>query len=96
MTLRDRQAREYAAEWDDAVQTDDQWAAGIADFLRRAGRPNAAACVISWHDQAARLHIERRRHNDAMQEVLNKLYALRGGPPMTFDRGGLPPTESSD
>lgn len=81
MTNRDHQAREYAAE--------------IADFLRRAGRPNAGACVISWQDQAARLHVERRRHNDAMAELLEKYYALRDKP-RPFDREGKPPSESSD
>lgn len=96
MTLRDRQASECAAEWDDAPTTDAQRATNIADKLKRCGWPRAAAYVLSWQDQAARLHAERLRHNDAMQEVLNKLYALRGGPPMTFDRGGLPPAESSD
>lgn len=96
MTKAQQQAREYAAEADATDLTDEQRAVWIADFMRKRGFSRAAACVLSWQDQAARLHVERRRHNDAMQEVLNKLYALRDGPPRTFDRGGLPPSESSD
>ena len=96
MTKRDAQAREYAAEDDLSPLTDEQKACHIARYMRKNGWHRAAACVISWQSDAAKLHQERRRHNDAMQEVLNKLYALRDGPPRTFDRGGLPPAESSD
>lgn len=97
MTKRDAQAREYAAEADAApVLTDAGRAARIAEFLREHGRPNAAACVISWQDQAERLHLERRRHNDAMAELLEKYYTLRDGPPRHYETEGKPPAESSD
>jgi hypothetical protein len=97
MTKRDTQAREYAAEADAAPDlTDAGRAARIAEFLREHGGANAAACVISWQDQAARLHVERRRTNDAMAELLEKYYALRDGPPRHYDREGKPPAESSD
>lgn len=97
MTKRDAQASEYAAEADSApVLTDAGRAGRIAEFLREHGRHNAAACVISWQDAAAKLTAERRRHNDAMNELLEKYYTLRDGPPRPYDREGKPPAESSD
>lgn len=96
MTKAEQQAREYAADADDAPITDVQRAAIIADKLRKIGCPRGAAYVISWQEDAAKLHVERRRHNDAMQELLEKYYALRDGPPRAFDREGKPPAESSD
>lgn len=96
MTKRDHQAREYAAEADGAPDlTEAGRAARIAEFLREHGHDRAAACVISWQDQAARLHAAMRRHNDAMAELLEKYYALRDKP-REFDREGKPPAESSD
>lgn len=96
MTKRDHQAREYAAEADAARVTDVQRAAAIAEKLRKIGCPRGAAYVISWQEAAAKLTAERRRHNDAMQQLLEKYYALRDGPPRHYDREGKPPAESSD
>jgi len=96
VTKADRQAREYAAEADDAPITDVQRAAIIAEKLERIGCPRGAACVIAWQESAAKLVAERRRHNDAMNELLERYYTLRDGPPRPFDREGKPPAESSD
>jgi len=96
MTKRDAQAREYAAEADDAPITDVQRAAIIAEKLQRIGCPRGAAYVIAWQDAAAKLTAERRRHNDAMAELLERYYTLRDGPPRHYDREGKPPAESSD
>lgn len=96
MTKRDTQAREYAKEALADSETEAQLAARIADFLRLHRRPRCGAYVISWQDQAARLHAAMRRHNDAMAELLAKYYTLRDGPPRHYDREGKPPAESSD
>lgn len=96
MTKRDSQAREYAAEADDDAVTGAALAFRIAEWLRRNNHPRAAASVVYWQDAAARLPGERRRHNDAMQQLLEKYYALRDGPGRQFNREGKPPAESSD
>lgn len=96
MTKAEQQAREYAAEADNAPITDVQRAAIIAEKLQRIGCPRGAAYVISWQEDAAKLTVERRRHNDAMTELLERYYTLRDGPPRHYDREGKPPAESSD
>lgn len=95
MTKRDAQAREYAAEALADSETEAQLAARIADFLCLHKRPRCGAYVISWQDQAARLHARLRQQDNAMQELLVKYYALRDKP-REFDREGKPPAESSD
>ena len=111
MTKAQHQAREYAAEADvidaearslpvrqfgEAPRNDAERAADIAHFLRCSGEHRAAAYVIAWQESAAKLPAERRRHNDAMNELLERYYTLRDGPPRPYDREGKPPAESSD
>lgn len=95
MTKRDTQAREYAAEADGDAVTGPVLAFRIAEWLRQHGKHRAASSVIYWQDAAARLPGERRQHNDAMAELLEKYYALRDKP-REFNTKGKPPAESSD